>query len=342
MTVRSVGTRRWARNLARAGAIVSAIMLALSTWSVLTASAAGTDAGDAQVVDPTTSQPLASGGSSTDFTLKLPQDAACTGDSATGQYKVQSYMVMSSVDPGTLQYGSAGPQPTATGANFREPLYDTNGTPYVNQQTANATTAGGPGPVINIPTFNFEVYQPGNIPAGTYNVGISCTLGPPSSTQVDKFWIVQFVVTTDPADSPAQIKWTAQAAPAQATTTTTSGSNGSTTTTAQAGATTTTPSGTGATTTTVATAGDQATNTTSPSAVLGSGTGSDSGGGSDPGSPAGSSSGSSGSPLASTGSSPAALLVWGVLLAIFGRMAVLLGRPLRVRREGPATSHEDR
>jgi len=333
MTVRHLATRRWARNSARAGALVSALMLVFSTWSVLSASAAATNAGNAQVIDPTTNQPLASGGSSTDFTLKLPSGAACTGDSATGQYKVQSYMVPSSVDPGTLQYGSAGPQPTATGSNFKEPLYDTTGTAYVNQQTANATNSGGPGPIINIPTFNFEVFtNPPQIPAGTYNVGISCTLGPASTTQVDKFWIVQFVVTTDPADSPAQIHWTAQAAPPPATTTTTSVAT--TTTSGGGGQSTTTTIGSGSTATTIA--GDQSSTTVAPAVGASNssaGGGTSSGAVGSPSDPSASNAGSSGGSLPNTGGRVLSLFVWAGLLAIFGRIAVLLGRPMQVRRE---------
>jgi len=269
MQIRAQGGR------AKAGLVVAVaalIVLAVTAQSLLRASAAGTNAGNATVTDPQTNQPLTSGGSSTSFTLKLPAGAACTGDSATGQYKVQSYMVPSNVDPGSLQFGSTGPQPTAFGANFKEPLYDTNGTAYVNGQTANATTPGGPGPIINIPTFNFAVYSPGNIPAGIYNVGIACTLGPASTTQEDKYWNVQLTFTTDQNDSPAQIHWTVTPTATTSTTgaATTSSTSSSTTSTTTHGSTTSTTTGgtttttTHATTTSTTTGGTTTTSTSTP------------------------------------------------------------------------------
>jgi hypothetical protein len=257
--------RRRARFAARVGVIGSAVMLTVTAWSWLSpADAAPTNAGNATVVDPTNNQPKTSGGSSTDFTLKLPSSPTCTGDSPNAGYRVQSYMVPSSVDPTTLKFDNNGPTPQATKTNFREPLFDVNTIPYVNAQTAAATSPGGPGPIINIPTFNFKVYSPGDIPAGTYNVGIACTLGPPTSnTQLDKYWNVQMTFATSSADSPAQVTWTAQA-PSGGTTTTTTGSGGSTTTTTAAGGTTTTTRA-GSTTTTTASGGT--TTTTAPGAT---------------------------------------------------------------------------
>jgi hypothetical protein len=269
MTMQNPVHRRRARTAALLGALLSAVLLVFTTWSVFTAYAAGTNAGDAQVVDPNGGQPLTSGGSSTAFTLQLPSQAACTGDSTNSGYRVQSYMVPSTVDPGTLQFGNAGPTPTATGANFREPLFDTSTNPYVNAQTANQTSPNGPGPIINIPSFNFAVFSPGDIPPNTYNVGIACTKGPPSTTQQDKYWNVELTFTTDPQDSPAQIHWVVTPT---ATTTTTASSTTTTTT----GATTTTTSGGTTTTTTggtTTTTSGSTTTTTTPVACGGTASG---------------------------------------------------------------------
>jgi len=46
----------------------------------------------------------------------------------------------------------------------------------------------------------------------------------------------------------------------------------------------------------------------------------------------GSSSSSGSSNLPRTGSDPLEILVWAALLLVFGRMAILLGRPIRARR----------
>jgi len=187
------------------GAAAAVVSLVIGVPQAL----AATNAGPAEVVVPITNTRLTSGGSSTEFTLKLPLDASCTKDSANDNYRVQSYMVLSTVDPATLTFSSVGP---AGG----KPLFDNGGTPYVNAQTANAVTPGGPGQVINIPTFNYAVFSPGQIAPGTYNIGIACTSAP---TVVDKFWNVQKTFTADPADAPAQVRW-AVAAAATATTTT--------------------------------------------------------------------------------------------------------------------------
>jgi hypothetical protein len=415
------GRRRYGQFVARAGVIGSALMFMVTAWSwLIPADAAATNAGNATVVDPSTNQPKASGGSATDFTIKLPTSSACTGDSTNAGYRVQSYMVPSSVDPASLQFDSTGPAPNGFGSSFRQPLYDSTSNPYVNAQTATATTPGGPGPIINIPTFNFNVYEAGQIPAGPYNVGIACTKGAASATQLDKYWNVQMTFTTAASDRPAQVTWTAANA-APSTTTTTAASGGSTTTTAAGattsttnpGGTTTTTNASGGSTTTTAASGGTTTTTISATATATdssgaaiaanstltggqsltiSGTGftpgetvtaaanstpvtlgtvvADSTGkatasvviptslaagahtltltgasktatfpftiaGSSPGSTSGSSSGSSnsaGPSLPLTGSDPWGMLVWAALLVVFGRMAMLLGRPTRTRR----------
>jgi len=165
----------------------------------------------------------------------------------------------------------------------------------VNAQTANATQPGGPGPVINIPAFSFAVYEPGNVPAGTYNVGIACTKGSASPTQLDKYWNVNLVVAASATDQRAGFTWTAQ----QITTTTTASTN---------------------------------TTTTGPATVAGtSATAAPTGG-----APASPTVASSVAELPRTGASTTSLVVWSLLLLVFGRMAVLLGRTPAVRPRSPA------
>jgi len=158
---------------------------------------------------------LSSGNSDTTFTLRLPAGASCGGDSANDGYRVQSYMVPASVDPATLTFNAAGPIPNTLGAGFRQPLYDTAGSPFVDAQTANATTPPGPGPIINIPDFNYgSAFVPGNIPPGAYNLGIACTLGPAGATQMKEFWNVTKTFTTNVATGgTAQVSWGVGAVP---------------------------------------------------------------------------------------------------------------------------------
>ncbi|HEX4866591.1 MAG TPA: fibronectin type III domain-containing protein [Acidimicrobiales bacterium] len=182
------------------------------------ASAAGVPSGAAEVRNPGGTGTLSSGTSATNFTLRLPDGAACEGDTANDFYTVSSYMVPSSVDPSTLTWDSTGPFPNGVGASFRQPLYDTTTSPYVGQPTLD--NAGSPRPrpgeVINIPDFNFgNVFTPGQIPAGAYNVGIACIApGPTGPNQLKQFWNTTMTVTTDAAGGPAQVSWSVGSVPA--------------------------------------------------------------------------------------------------------------------------------
>lgn len=259
------------RGLLVARVLGVSTLLIVGPWGIGSISApasAATNAGAAQVVVPEDGrtgggEPLTTGGSATQFGLKLPAGAACTGDSAGGNYRWRTYMVPASVDPATLTFGSSGPLPPGSGSNFRQPLPDATGSPVIEKLTDQAATPGGPGLIIGIPAMSLNIYGPGDIPPGTYNIGIACTLGPQSATQLDKYWIVQLVVTSDPADLPAGITWTSQSAPVTTTTTTvtttsspttsspTSTSLTSTSTTlASSGSTTTTSTATSSATTT--------------------------------------------------------------------------------------------
>lgn len=159
--------------------------------------------------DPLSGSLLSSGGSSTAFSLGLPHGAACPGDSATGNYRVQSFMVRAGTDPVALQFGSNGPLPATVGTKFMQPLFDATSTAsYANAMTAKAEVRDGAGWILSVPAFKFLVFSPGDIPPGAYRVGLACTLGPPSTTQVKSIWDTQLVIEADPSD-PVGIKWTA-------------------------------------------------------------------------------------------------------------------------------------
>ena len=174
-------------------------------------------AGPITVVNPTNPMvPVTSGGSNTSFRFNLPPGAACTGDSANAGYRIQSYLVPQSVNLDTLRFDSEGPLPPA--GEVRQPLFQplfqssgpNAGNPLINEQTATAVPAGGPGPIIQpLPSFNFAVFPAGFLQPGTFNIGIACTLGPSSSsTQLDKYFNTTITLTTDPADpGPAKIRF---------------------------------------------------------------------------------------------------------------------------------------
>lgn len=320
MSVRRRTLRRIAVGVARTATGICAVGLSISVWGASTSgiphAAAATNGGALSVVKPfdgsaEAGQPLSAGGSATPFSFVLPTGAACAGDSANDGYRVQSFIVPATVDVDGLTFDAAGPAPSDIGTAFRQPLYTVDLSPYVDAQTANATTPGGPGPVINLPGFSLGVYEPGNVPAGTYTVGIACTVGPASTTQLDRYWTTQLAVAADATDEPAGITWTV-VTPDPGTTTTTTTSGGDTTTTTAGGDTTTTTANNPATTTT---SGGSPTT----AQVLASGA-----------APTATSFTAPFGALPMTGGSPAQLLVWAALLLVFGRMTVLLARPLRV------------
>ena len=259
--------RRFLRAFALTGLLVSASMLSLELAQATRGgemTAAALTAGQASLQQPGSgATPLNSGGSATPFVVRLPTGSVCSGDTASGNYRTQSFLIASSVDPGSLTYNVSGPVPLGEGAALRQPLFSAGDeTPFVNQSTAAAT-----GLVLGLPIegFSFAVFGASGattIPPGRYTLGIACTFA--SGSQVDKYWSVQIDVTASASDAPGGFAWTVvSAAPPPSTTTTTVAGTTSTTTVAS-GATTTTVAG--ATTTTVA--GGTTTTTVAAGAAL--------------------------------------------------------------------------
>ena len=315
MITRSLFSRRQMYNVARGGAVLSAVMLAMNLLAVFdsapAASAAGTNNGTVSFSN-TDNVAITSGGSA-NFNLVLPGTAACPGSGADG-YRWQGFLVAAAVDPGALVFG-AGPQPVGT--NFVASLQGTDG-----QFLRNRFPAAEPvGLITGVPTINFVPFPvPGTLPAGTYKIGIACT----RTQETLSYWATTITVTQNNSDSPAKIAWSVQATPppttvapttvapttvapttvapttvAPTTVAPTTTVRPSTTTTTVAGATTTTVSG--ATTTTSVASGGPTTTVRS-------------GGGSFP----------------VTGSSQLPAIVWAILFLVFGRMALLLAKPVRV------------
>jgi len=315
--------RHLARNVTRVGSAISLGMFVISSMIAIASTSsnvlAASNAGAVQILVPSgtpgAGQPLTSGGSATTFAMTPPVGAACSGDSSTGGYRVQTYMVPVAVEPSTLTFDGSGPLPVASGASYRQPLFSAAGTAFVNKTTAVST-----GLLTGLPTFSFAWVGPDGttfLPAGTYNMGYACTQGPASATQLDKFWNMKLTIAADALDTPSLLTWTVPAVTATTTTTTVASTTtlaGATTTTVAGGTTTTTIRG--ATTTTVT----GATSTSSTSTTLFISGGPSSNFGSSGGNPT----------IVSTGSSPLPMVLWAVLLLVFGRMAILFGRPVRV------------
>jgi len=196
---------RWSAALVAAGV---ALVGGISGSSP--ALAAPQDAGDAVVVTGEGSTRVRTDGrSDTEFSLRLPAGASCPGDSANDDYRVQSFMVPTNIAPTAVQYSGVGITPNVYGdwATFRQPLYLLSTSAFSSAVTAEAAAPGQPGAIVGIPTFSFGVYGPGELPAGTYHLGIACTL----YNEPVKYWDTRMTVALAPGDTPGGISWTVAA-----------------------------------------------------------------------------------------------------------------------------------
>lgn len=168
-------------------------------WWTAPASAQAVDAGDAVVVEPAdTSQPLERGGSATPFTLRLPTDASCPGDSAHDDYRIQTFIVPAADDPATLEFEST--KPVGDG---RWALYQTDTRPFVQGLTEMNEGPGEPGRIGGLPVFTFAVYPPDLFEDGDYRIGVACTL----YGELELFWDTEIVLANDVEDEPGQLRW---------------------------------------------------------------------------------------------------------------------------------------
>jgi hypothetical protein len=104
------------------------------------------------------------------------------------------------VDPGGLTYEST--KPAGEG---RWALYAVNSDPFVQGLTALAAAPGQPGPIVDLPLFDFAVFPPGTLAEGVNHVGIACTL----ANETIRYWDTDLVLTDTPEDEPAQLTWVA-------------------------------------------------------------------------------------------------------------------------------------
>ena len=231
--------------------------------SIVRALPPGSPAAPGMVLTPT------SGDSSTEMTLSLTSpDNVCPGDTATGNYRWNTFMAPSSVDVGTLTYNNQGPISPA-GVTVRPLFSAIGGSSIVNKATAVQT-----GQIVGTSTVSFAVFAPGDIAPGSYKIGYSCTKAPAlgQPAQTERFWQVEIAVTQSATGGPAQIAWTSGTAPtttttttvAPTTTTTTVADTTTTTTTIVADTTTTTTIVDGTTTSTTTTTVPGSTSTTVP------------------------------------------------------------------------------
>ena len=182
----------------------TAPLIAVSPATAAVASPAATVNGSVSM-SPTSG--TKSGNNFTSFSITLNTSSACPGDSASGNYLWQTFLIDSSVDLQSVQFGSTGPVVTesADTGKFARALYNASNSRVVNKQTDIGTATNGP--ITGIGTLKFTANTSGtaSIPNGTYNMGVACTLGGAGTTQLKSLWST--VVTFSGGTSSASDSW---------------------------------------------------------------------------------------------------------------------------------------
>ena len=195
----SVRTKHpWNRTLL-ATTIVAIVAIVVFPFSVAAAQAP-VRAGDALVVDAySRTQALTHGSAFTEFSVRLPDNSTCPGDSAHDQWRVQSFIIPADADPVAIRYGAIGPEPPGHG---RYALFMLETTPFVHQLTRPNPGAGQPGVIQTMPPFNFTVVAGDGIPSGEYRVGAACTY----FGKTAKYWDTQIVISGSGVTA-GQLSW---------------------------------------------------------------------------------------------------------------------------------------
>ncbi len=188
--------------------VVGAVLLPSFSASAAQQVGPAVDLGDVSIVkgsDP--SSPVRNGKADSEFRVLLPSGSTCPGDSATGQWRVQTFMVPVGVDPGTLKYSGAGPEGTD-----QFPLYTADAAQHswvnkvlpLNTSTDPATT------IPALPIFSFSAISVVKVTEGSYRVGVACTLFGATA----QYWDTVVDVTGSSLGNPASFRFTVPGAPA--------------------------------------------------------------------------------------------------------------------------------
>ncbi len=180
----------------RVAVLVCMTAAALASASSLALGAPiGQDAGSVVIVDPLNiDREYQRGDSTSAFSLRLPEGAACPGDSANDDWRVQTFIVPFDNDLSRLTFEALRPASDEP-ARFRS-LREVNGGIYTQQMTAPNPVAGQPGLIGPFPAFTFAYFETGTFPPGRYQIGVACTN---LDWTTQRYWnaVVEFTVNTD-------------------------------------------------------------------------------------------------------------------------------------------------
>ncbi len=199
--------RRWPRVLMAASVVgLTWLLTGPVVWA---AGAPPVDAGDVVLLDAGDRDGLSGGDGNTAFIVQLPDGSTCPGDSFHDQWRIQSFMVPTTADVGSLSYGVIGPEGTDQHALFGA---DFAARSFANVLTPANAVAGQPGRIETPPAFSFAVAAEEMIAPGDYRIGIACTYFGATAL----FWDVEVVITAASGGDPDELRWRMASAPDQA------------------------------------------------------------------------------------------------------------------------------
>ena len=187
--------------------IVLSLVAFLAPVSLYTGAASAQNEGDSTVliVEVNNRQrQVTEGDSNTLFTLKLPDGAACPGDSANDNWRINSFIMPEKNNPGELRFGEIGPEGPQTDAKWA--IYDAETVPINMELTQRNAGPGEPGLIRDIEPLSFAVFRPEYLPNGRYRIGIACT--PPPDWKAERYWDTLVDVREAPAVEPGGLRWT--------------------------------------------------------------------------------------------------------------------------------------
>lgn len=204
-------TRRRSLALVAAAVVVAAAAVSPSVGAGFASSSENpvsvgpaVDAGDLVLVDAG-GTPLRSGNSETAFSLKLPEDATCPGDTAHDQWRWWAFVVPADVAVDDIKYFVLGPDMPNSKA-----LYTSDGKYGADQFLLPNASAGEPGRFPSMPFFTYRNFPKGLLPGGSYRMMVTCTY----FRETAKYWDTGFEITESDSDGgPAGFTWIAAAAP---------------------------------------------------------------------------------------------------------------------------------
>jgi hypothetical protein len=149
---------------------------------------------------------LSSGDSNTQFLIRVPADASCPGDSQNDNYLVQTFVVPSGTDIGSVRYRDIGP----IGENHVALFTASADQSSMSNIVLDANSAAGqPGRIRQLPPATFYPFPAGTLAPGDYEIGIACTY----FVHTSRYWHTQINIAADPSVQPGEFTWTLTGTP---------------------------------------------------------------------------------------------------------------------------------